>query len=173
MAPNKAIEDVIKIFYAYRRHIRPDARLILAGPRFLPLYDAALDRLVARLGLGDAVLFTGRIPLAQLVACYQAADLFLCASRHEGFCAPLAEAMHFGLPILARAEAAVPETLGGSGVTFDRLAYPAIAELVDLLICDERLRTQIVEGQRGRLAGLAPNHAASLLRTALERLGVL
>ena len=40
---------------------------------------------------------------AQLAACYEAADLFATASHHEGFCAPLLEAMVHNVPVLARA----------------------------------------------------------------------
>ena len=34
----------------------------------------------------------------QLLAHYRAADLFVSLSEHEGFCVPLVEAMHFGVP---------------------------------------------------------------------------
>ena len=66
--------------------------------------------------------FTDRISLRQLKTYYLAADLFLCASRHEGFCVPLLEAMYFGIPILARAAAGVPYTLGRGGGAIPRFA---------------------------------------------------
>ena len=143
------------------------------GARFLPDYDRFLERLVARLGVSGSVIFTGRVRLSELRACYEAADLFLCASRHEGFCVPLLEAMSFHLPILARAEAAVPETLGDAGVLFHELDYPTVAELMDVLIRDRVVRQRIVAGQDARLLHFAPANVEQRLREVLATVGVV
>jgi len=172
VAPNKAFEDLIKIFSAYHRHVNPASRLILVGARFLPRYDRFLDELAVRLGVSDAVVFTDRLRVRELRAVYEAADLFLCASRHEGFCVPLMEAMYFHVPILARAETAVPETLGAAGVLFHELDYPSLAELMDLLIRDRAVRQRVVLAQDARLADFAPARVEAQLRAVLEMVGV-
>jgi L-malate glycosyltransferase len=172
VAPNKAFEDLIKVFAVYHRYVNPTSRLILVGARFLPDYDRFLERLVARLGVSGSVIFTGRVRLSELRACYEAADLFLCASRHEGFCVPLLEAMSFHLPILARAEAAVPETLGDAGVLFHELDCPTVAELMDALMRDRVLRQRIVAGQNARLLYFAPANVEQRLREILAMIGV-
>jgi len=173
VAPHKAIEDVIRIFYVYQRAINPKSRLHVVGPRHVPLYAAALDSLVADLGLSDAVRFTDHISSGALKAYYQAADLYLCASQHEGFCAPLVESMYFGLPILARKEAAIPETLGDVGVLFTRLGYAEVAEMAHLLVTDQALRAQVISRQRERLQEMAPSLVEARLRSILARLGIL
>ena len=172
VAPNKAFEDLIKIFSAYHRHVNPASRLILVGARFLPRYDRFLDELAARLGVSDAVVFTDRLRVRELRAVYEAADLFLCASRHEGFCVPLMEAMYFHVPILARAETAVPETLGTAGVLFHELDYPSLAELMDLLIRDRAVRQRVIRAQDARLADYAPARVDAQLRAVLEMVSV-
>jgi len=139
----------------------------------VPAYSTALEALVANLGLGDAVRFPGRALGGTLKAYYQAADLYLCASHHEGLCVPLVESMHFGLPILARKAAAVPETLGDAGVLFTRLGYVEVAEMAHLLLTDEALRSQVVAKQRERLQDLTPSRVEAKLRHILARLGVL
>ena len=40
-------------------------------------------------------------------------------SVHEGFCAPLIEALAYGVPVVAAGTGAVPETLGGAGLLVD------------------------------------------------------
>jgi glycosyltransferase involved in cell wall biosynthesis len=80
--------------------------------------------------------------------------------------------MHFGLPIVARKAAAVPETLGDSGVLFTRLGYEQVAEMIHMLITDAELRTRIIDRQRERLEGLAPSRVEATLRAHLSRLGV-
>lgn len=171
VAPNKAFEDLLTLFAAYSR-LNCNSRLILAGARFLPRYDALLDRLVGRLGLSDRVVWTGRVSLAKLRTYYESANLFLCASKHEGFCVPLLEAMHFDLPVLARAMAAVPDTLGQAGVQYHQLDHAVLAEVMDLLIGDQALRARVIAGQRHRLQELAPGCVEVKLVEILSSLGV-
>ena len=171
VAPNKAFEDLIKIFSSYHRYVNPNSRLILAGACFLPRYDRVLRELVTRLALTYAVTFTNRIPLHQLKTYYLGADLFLCASRHEGFCAPLLEAMYFGIPILANAAAAVPYTLGSAGVQFRTLKYDALAELIGLLMENQTVRERVIAHQKERLNEFAPPHVEEQLRAVLHVVG--
>ena len=173
VVPSKAIKDVIQIFYVYHRSLNPHSRLYIVGSRYMPAYNAALNSLVTDMGLGDAVVFTGRVSNMELATYYRAADLYLTASRHEGFCVPLLESAYFGVPILARKAGAIPETLGGSGVLFtDSAACEQIAEMAHLLITNVGLRQQIVHRQKERFATLKPEQTETALRRALERVGV-
>jgi len=172
VAPNKAIEDSIRIFAIYHRAINPNSRLLVIGSRYLPTYDAALDALVDDLGLGQAVTFTGLVSDADLKTYYQAADLYLHASHHEGFCVPLLESMYFDLPILAREAGAVPETLSQAGVLFTRPGYEEVAEMAHLLLDDARLRSRVIARQRERLADFAPAGVEARLWSLLGRLGI-
>jgi glycosyltransferase involved in cell wall biosynthesis len=150
LAPNKGCDDLIKLFYAYCRHRNPAAHLWLVGTRAFTRYVRYLEALIARLGLADAVSFTDRVSLSDLRTCYEASDILLSGSRHEGFGVPLLEAMYFDLPIVAYAAAAVPETLAGAGVLFNRWAYAEVAELLDQVYRDADLRRQLIAGQRRR-----------------------
>lgn len=172
IVPNKAIEDVIRVFYVYHRYINPLSRLLLVGSRYLPTYDASLNELVQALGLADAVSVTGRVSLPDLQTYYRAADLYLTASLHEGFCVPLIESMHFGVPIVARQAAAIPETLGEAGVLYTRLGYIEVAEMAHLLITDTALRAQVILAQRQRLEAFATARVEEQLRLALQRAGL-
>lgn len=172
ISPNKRFEDLILVFYHLKRFVRPDARLLLVGSAHgMEPYLEFLQALVKRLGLSD-VIFTGHVSTAQLVAYYQSARVYLSMSEHEGFGVPLLESMHFGVPIVAYSAAAVPEALGGSGMLVKDKDYPAIAELIGLLVEDENLRTQIVARQRERLQHFLPDKVEQQLRERLRDLGV-
>ena len=70
----------------------------------------------------------GSVSGAELEAYFRAADVFVMASDHEGFCVPLAEAMGHGVPIVAYGVTAVPETVGGAGLVLpDKSAVPFAA----------------------------------------------
>ena len=93
---------MIGAFAAYRALFDPEARLTLIGGRTSPLYHRALGRLVAELGLGGAVELADVVTFPELLAHYRAADVFVVLSQHEGFLVPALEAMHFGVPVVAR-----------------------------------------------------------------------
>ena len=132
-------------------------------------YVAFLQKLVDELRLPD-VVFTGHVSNAELVAYYRTASLYLSLSEHEGFGVPLLESMHFGLPIVANAAAAVPETLGQCGALVTGKDHLAIAELVSLLIEDQSLRGRIIAGQRKRLEDFLPIRVGERLETLLADL---
>jgi glycosyltransferase involved in cell wall biosynthesis len=172
IVPNKAIEDIIRVFYTYHRAINPQSHLYLVGPRYLPAYDAKLDELVEALGLQDNVTFAGLVLPPELQAYYQAATIYVQASYHEGFCVPLLEAMQFGVPILARKAAAIPLTLGNSGILYTHLECEEVAEMAHLLISDEAIREQVVARQKERLKDFAPIRVEAQLQQILAHLKV-
>ncbi len=171
IVPNKRVDDVLRAFALYRRRHAPDATLTLVGSdEGFASYRAALEDLGARIGR-EGVRFTGRVPLAERDRLYDAADAYLCMSEHEGFCAPLVEALAHGVPVVARAAAAVPETLGGAGVTVAPpdllpLAAEALAEVIGSPATREGLSAA---GSR-RLAELRREAVVPSLRAALAPL---
>jgi glycosyltransferase involved in cell wall biosynthesis len=160
MAPNKRIEDVIKAFAVYRRAWCAEARLFLVGRPDTAAYDAALRRFAERLGV-EEVHFAGKVPVADLVAFYRSADLFVSMSEHEGFGVPLLEAMASGVPVLAFAAGAVPETLGGAGLLFTEKRYDEVAALAAQVLDGGPLRERLVTAGRGRVEAFAPGRVAA------------
>lgn len=170
IAPNKDLETLLRVAAYTLRYIDPDvAFLIVGGHRGLEDYMEALLALHTELGLDDRVRFLGRVEHRDLVALYRSAAGYLCTSRHEGFCAPLLEAMHFGVPILARAAAAVPETLAGAGILFDDADPAAVAEMLHVVMTDDGLRRQLRERGRERVQRFAPGQVTDRWVATLER----
>ena len=95
--------------------------------------------------------FVGSVPDEDLAAFYSTAHAYVSLSEHEGFCVPLIEAMATDVPVLAYASTAVPETLGGAGVTFSPKDLEYAAEMLGLLVYDDTLRAGVLDGQRRRL----------------------
>ncbi|MCX6356382.1 MAG: glycosyltransferase [Candidatus Aureabacteria bacterium] len=170
VAPNKCIEDLIKIFYYYRITAGSRSRLIVAGSLIgMDRYTSHLRALITILDLPD-VVFLNHVSDQELYALYRTAHVFLCMSEHEGFCMPLLEAMHFNLPVVAYAAGAVPETLGGAGVLVREKDHAAIAELLDTVCRDRALREAIVRKQLARLPAFSTEAVRGLLRAQLDSL---
>jgi glycosyltransferase involved in cell wall biosynthesis len=166
--PNKRIEDLLKVFYFYRKRIDPDSRLFLVGiDTDMEIYSFALRQMIHDLAL-RGVLFCGRVSQRELVTYYRLAHVYLCMSEHEGFCVPLLEAMHFGVPVIAYAAGAVPETLGEAGALASRKDFPELAELSALLCMDRELRGSMVAAGRERVREFLPDAVAPVLRRLLD-----
>jgi len=158
VAPNKRLESFVRAAAYYVHHIDPHAQfVIVGGNRGLERYSDALAELATSLGLDGRLRWAGRVPLADLAGWYRSAAVYMCTSEHEGFCAPLLEAMHFGLPILARHAAAIPETLGEAGLTFVDDDPATLAEMMHLLATDAPTRERLIANGYRRVASFAPD----------------
>jgi glycosyltransferase involved in cell wall biosynthesis len=162
---NKKIEDLIRFFHAYHTIFNPRSRLIIVGGfSMFERYMAALHHMVQELELSH-VHFAGHVSDEELVAYYEVADLFLCASEHEGFCVPLVEAFYKQIPVLAYAATAVPATMDGAGVLFEQKDPLAVAALMDATVSDLDLQDSIVRRQTAAVARLqAKDFGGTLLR---------
>ena len=168
LAPNKRHDRLIATFGIYQRHLNPASRLIIAGG----IGNAEAYRTLL---LGDAyvwaahnVLFTDFMDDANLRACYATASAFVCMSDHEGFCAPLLEAMAWHVPVFAWGAGAVPETLDGAGVLFEPGTAPeAMAETIHRVLSDPALRAAVVRRQDERFARFRARDAWSELRAVI------
>jgi glycosyltransferase involved in cell wall biosynthesis len=153
IAPNKRIEDHIRLAEHYKRYIDANYRFIFVG-RYdgVPRYYATIRALIAQYRMPtDRFIFTGAVPDRELAAYYRWSSVYISLSEHEGFCVPLLEAMAAGVPILAYSAAAVPDTLGGAGVAFAPKDLEHAAELLGCLAYDDALRASVIAGQRRRL----------------------
>jgi L-malate glycosyltransferase len=156
VSPHKAPHDLVKMLAVLRRLYDPAARLHLVGSPLGETYEPALRAFIAELELDDAVNLAGSVTGGELEAYLQAADVFVCASDHEGFCVPLAEAMGHGVPIVAYGVTAVPETVGGAGLVLPDKSPARFAAAVSKVVADSTLRKHL------SAAGLARSASFSL-----------
>jgi glycosyltransferase involved in cell wall biosynthesis len=172
VAPNKKIEDLIKVAFYYKKFISPLVRLVIVGKTSsLPSYYRSLVRLADGFLLSpEEIVFTGHVPDDELFALYNAADVFLSMSEHEGFCLPLVESMIFGLPIAAYDSTAVPDTLDGCGILLKEKRVDRVGELLDAIVRDRGLRERIISGQRERLERLRAVGREPFLLRMIEKL---
>ncbi len=170
VVPNKCQEDLIKTFEYYHKLINPHSRLLLVGSGSgAEVYQARMEALTETLDLADSVHFCGHVGLEEgLGAYYKIASVFLSMSEHEGFGVPLLESAYFEVPIVAYKAAGVPYTLGDSGILITEKRYEVVAEVVDLLSSDPRLRREVVASQQRLLQRYSRDSSTALLRQAIS-----
>ncbi|MCC7042587.1 MAG: glycosyltransferase family 4 protein [Acidobacteria bacterium] len=152
--PNKRPDNLIRFVHAYQTLYNRKTRLILAGSYGgFETYLAQLHTLIGDLGVSN-VHVLGQVSNEELTALYDVADLFLCASEHEGFCVPLMEAFHKRVPVLAYAATAVPATMDGGGVLYDSTDPRRVAALMHATLANVAREDAILAGQDAALARL-------------------
>ena len=131
-------------------------RLTIAGDRTRnPTVAARLDADIATHKLRKRVEVLGAVPDQRIAALYAETDVFVLASRFEGYGMAYAEAIAHGLPVIGTTGGATPETIpGGAGILVAPEDTAALASALRRLITDR--------GERERMAAAAAAAAAAL-----------
>ena len=171
VAPHKRPDLVARAFALFQRRHAPQAGLTYVGLPLNPRFQDLVESVVAESG-AQGVSFAGTVSQAELNSAYAQADVLLSLSEHEGFCIPLLEAFHFGLPVVARRSGGMPEVGGDAALWLDRDDDLAVAaELLHLATSDEELRGELGAraARRAQELGFEPSaHAAvELVEAAL------
>ncbi|MCX7019026.1 MAG: glycosyltransferase family 4 protein [bacterium] len=147
--PHKRFGMAIEAAALYQRAFGPARLRIVGGSGEAPEYAASLTRYVESQKIAG-IEFMGKLTDEALAREYAGADVYFCPSLHEGFCVPLAECMFSGLPVIASAHGAVPETLGGGGLVIGEDDPAMYAESARRLMTDPALYQHIIDAQRAR-----------------------
>jgi glycosyltransferase involved in cell wall biosynthesis len=173
LAPNKRQEQLVKALAIFRRTYGLPAVLHLVGSASPRAYGDAVARLAHDAGVSDVVHFHEDISAEALAKRYRSADVFVSASAHEGYCVPVVEALRFGVPVVARAAGAIPETAGGAAVLVPGAGASRLAVGVHRVVTDGALAAALAAAGRDRAAVLAArerNDYRDALRPMIERL---
>ena len=115
-------------------------QLVCVGPYGWASRD--LSGHIERLGIRDAVHFTGYVPFEHLPAIYNLGDFFAFPSLYEGFGLPVVEAMASGIPVLTSNTSSLGEIAGDAAETIDPMDTDAMTEAIRRLATDADLRRE-------------------------------
>jgi glycosyltransferase involved in cell wall biosynthesis len=161
----KRHDRLLRVMARVREQSNVPVRLLIAGDG--PL-RSSIEEQAAGMGLlPDSLAFLGAV--ADLAPVYQAADIFLLTSDHEGTPNVVLEAMACGLPVVATGVGGVPEILQDG---IDGFLVPPSEE--DLMV--QRLLT-LIEGKDRRIAfgdaarkRIEREYSPESLKTSLQQL---
>jgi phosphatidyl-myo-inositol dimannoside synthase len=140
MVRRKGQDTLIRAWPSVRARAPGDPLLLLVGDG---PYKTSLERLAARLGVSDSVLFTGAVAREDLPACYDAGTIFAmpCRTRRagldvEGLGIVYLEAAATGLPVITGDSGGAPDAVldGETGYVVPGTDVRALADrLIELL----------------------------------------
>jgi glycosyltransferase involved in cell wall biosynthesis len=146
-------------------------RLTIAGDRTRnPATAAQLDADIAAYGLGDRVAVLGAVAPERIIELYLACDVFVLASRFEGYGMALAEAIAHGLPVVSTMGGAIPDTVpAGAGLLVPPDDVAALAQALRRVIGDQVERRRLAANARAAAAQLPTwQDSARLFAGAIE-----
>ncbi len=146
----KQPEMVVEAFRRVRRELTCGLLIVGSGP-----LEKELKARVERERIPD-VRFAGFLNQSRIPRAYAAADIFILLSkRGETFGMAIAEAMHFGLPlVLSDKVGSAPDLLGegASGFVVYHDDVVGAARALERLVRDDELRERFGAASRGRIA---------------------
>ena len=131
----------------------PGVRLVIAG-NDEEEYSLTLDDLGRQSGVGDRVIFTGRVHGADKAALLSSARALVLPSYSENFGNVVVEAMAAGCPVIVTPEVGIAASVAqiGAGVVADG-APAVLGHAIAGLVADDRRRQEM--GARGRAAAVS------------------
>lgn len=134
-----------------------DWQIAIAGDALVPADKAEFERLIAAYDVADKIIYRGALRDDALIAHYRASSIFVMTSRWEGLPLVLAEAMSFGLPIVAMWNTGAQEVLndGEFGVLTPAKDVDALLAGLQPLLEDEAVRRDYSARSLARVADFA------------------
>ena len=133
----------------------------------------SIDADIARHKLGERVQVLGAVSDGRITSLYGESDVFVLASRFEGYGMAYAEALAHGLPVVGTTGGATPETVPpDAGILVVPGDVAALAEALHRLISDRAERDRLAAAARAAAAALPTwQDSAKLFAAAIEAVG--
>ncbi len=141
--PKKNFVTLVRAFHRLRKKYMLDYKLVMVGHRDERYKD--VPAVISKLNLQDHIHHLGFVSTGDLVKLYNAADLFVLPSLHEGFGFPVLEAMACGTPVIASNVFSIPEIVGDAGILVDPLNIDGFTEAMYNILVDEDLQKELSE----------------------------
>ncbi|MEM8703691.1 MAG: glycosyltransferase family 4 protein [Pseudomonadota bacterium] len=143
---------------------------IVGGLDADPDCHSELQEQLSAFGLTDRVTFNGAVAPEDLSAFYREADIFVLASRYEGYGMAYTEALAHGLPVIGSGGGAVADTLPeGAAIYCGTEDTKRLRNALKLLMTDERKRLDMAAHARVAAQNLPDwKDAAAMFAAALN-----
>ena len=169
LQPRKNVRTLIDAYVRLRRADATRARLVIVGRKVWShddIFAAARES-----GYEEALVFTDYVPDDDLVALYNAAEVFVYPSLFEGFGLPPLEAMACGTPVVTSNTSALPETVGDAALTVDPRDAEALATALARVLDDADLRARLAERGLHRAQSFSWERTAHAISEVYHRAG--
>lgn len=141
--PRKNLQGVIRAYQMLNDDLKSQYRLTLVLNH--ADVEERVNKEITRYELKDRVSLVMRPSQEELVALYNAADVFLFPSFVEGFGLPALEAMACGTPTIVSNRSSLPEVTGDAGLLVSPDDPQEIAAQLERVLTNQSLKIELSE----------------------------
>jgi glycosyltransferase involved in cell wall biosynthesis len=171
MSQRRNIPNLMAAFAEVKRRHNLPHGLVLFGPNVLRL---PLEEMARDLGISDSVVQTdGKVDdHREVVAVYNAADVYVYPSSYDGFSLTVVEAMACGVPVIMADRAALREIAsGGSALLISEPTVDDLSRAIEQVLFDRDLRQQLSRRGIERARSLTLRETARGTLEVLRKVG--
>jgi glycosyltransferase involved in cell wall biosynthesis len=163
----KNIDTLIRVYHQLPENIKNKYSLLIIG-KFAGTYSRDLMELVRQGGEEKRVKFIDSVMPEELPGYYKNAKILIHLSLYEGFGLTVAEAMNFGLPVIASDRSSIPEVVGDGGILVNPQDIGQVTEAIIKLIENAELYKKLSENGRQRAGQFTWQKSAQQLREIFQ-----
>jgi glycosyltransferase involved in cell wall biosynthesis len=163
--PLKGLQHLLRAI-ALLAPVYPRLQLVVVGR---PKRQSPIVSLIAKLGIGSRIRFTGTIDHAEYIHQYAQAWAAVVPSLYEGFGLPAGEAMACGVPVISTTAGALPEVVGDAGLLVPPAAPRALARAIKTVCTRPELAEELGRSGYHRITTQFTWEAAALNTVAAYR----
>lgn len=141
---HKNLPNLIKAFALLKKEYGYNGKLVITG-KHDPIYASDIFQMPETVEFNDQIVFTGMVEELELIALYNAAQVYAFPSLYEGFGLPPLEAMQCGTPVAASSVSCIPEVCGEDNALFFDPTRPSdIADKIFTITSEKAVREHLI-----------------------------
>lgn len=157
----KNIANLLRAFDSFKTNTGSNVKLLIVGHR--KWWTNEMEETYKQMSHANDVVFTGRLPIEELVEVTASALALTYVSYFEGFGVPIIESMRAGVPVITANVTSMPEVAQDAAVLCDPFSTESIAEAMAAVWKDQGLRDRSIEKGLARAKDFSWNKTADLL----------
>jgi glycosyltransferase involved in cell wall biosynthesis len=161
-------KNIAKLIEAFAEIKNKKIKLVVVGKKGW-LWEEIMQA-PEKYGVKERVKFLDFVGDEDLPSLYKNASCFVLPSLYEGFGLPVLEAMKYGCPVLTSNVSSLPEVGGDACLYFDPKSTDEIAQKIDQVISDEKLRQEMIEKGYNQVKKFSWEKTAKETLNVLEKL---
>jgi len=154
----KNFDGLIDAFAMFHKKY-PHYKLVITGKN--ERIECQLKKRVARLRLGNSVVFTGYLNNGSLVAVIKNAVVICYPTLSEGFGFPVLEGFGLGVPVISSNTSSIPEVAGNAAILVNPKNTVEICRAIEKCVFDIKLRETMVSRGKDQYNKFKWNEAAN------------
>jgi len=161
----KNIANLLRAFDTFKSNHDSNVKLLIVGHR--KWWTSEMEETYKHMSHAQDVVFTGRLPIEELVEVTASALALTYVSYFEGFGVPIIESMRAGVPVITANVTSMPEVAHDAALLCDPFSTESIAESMAAVWKDPDLRASCVQKGLTRANDFSWNKTADLLWDSL------